>query len=100
MSGHTPEVWGPLKLRRNGPVHVWDFGRGRYVAQRVTEDYVPLIAAAPDLLALAIQYADECVECDGTGTRWTRPNDPQDSTEYPCEACADIRAVIDRAEGR
>ena len=52
------------------------------------------------LLALAIQYAEECGECNGTGTLWTSPQDPQDSTEYPCEACANIRAVIDKAEGK
>jgi hypothetical protein len=59
-----------------------------------------LIAAAPDLLAMAQRYADECANCIGTGTRWTDTKDPQDSTEYPCPKCADIRAVIDKAEGR
>lgn len=59
-----------------------------------------LIAAAPDLLDLAKQYADECAECGGTGSIWTKEHDPQDSKEVPCPDCADIRAVIDKAEGR
>lgn len=46
-----------------------------------------LIAAAPDLLALAKQYASECAECGGQ------------SVIPPCEDCADIRAVIVKAEG-
>lgn len=50
-----------------------------------------LIAAAPDLLQLARVYATECGEC--AGTRIT-PDD------RPCEECADIWRVIDRAEGR
>ena len=43
------------------------------------------------LLALAHQYANECGDC--AGARVT----PDDE---PCEACADIWTVIDKAEGR
>lgn len=50
-----------------------------------------LTASAPDLLALAHQYASECGECAGTRVC------PDDS---PCTECSDIWAVIDRAEGR
>ena len=50
-----------------------------------------LIAAAPELLALAHQYAEECGECAGTRVC------PDDE---PCTECADIWAVIDKAEGR
>lgn len=54
-----------------------------------------LIAAAPDLLALAKQYASECAMCGGTNRDpW---NDPKGK---PCADCADIRAVIAKAEGR
>ena len=57
-----------------------------------------LIAAAPDLLALAKRYASECEECDGDGRILVTFNDRE--AEYdPCEACADIRAVIEKAEG-
>lgn len=54
-----------------------------------------LIAAAPDLLALAKQYASECSGCDGNGTRMG----PDLHTE-PCQDCADIRAILNKAEGR
>lgn len=52
-----------------------------------------LVAAAPDLLILAHQYAAECTECDGLGTDMNEP-------EQPCPQCADIRHVIAKAEGR
>lgn len=70
-----------------------------------------LIAAAPDLLALAKQYASECSECGGTGAVQVCCGSPDQSgsddevccgvpdTE-PCGACADLRAVIEKAEGR
>lgn len=45
-----------------------------------------LVAAAPDLLALAQQVATECGDCHGTGA--------EIPSGKPCEACADIRAVI------
>ena len=50
-----------------------------------------LIASAPDLLALAHQYASECGECAGTRVC------PDDSA---CIECADIWRVIDKAERR
>ena len=58
-----------------------------------------LIAAAPDLLALAKQYASECGECNGTGEV---DGDPERDSyaRVNCPDCADIRAVIAKAEGR
>ena len=60
-----------------------------------------LIVTAPDLLALAKRYASECAECGGDGVLHA------DSSAYPdmkagadCPDCADIRAVIAKAEGR
>lgn len=53
-----------------------------------------LIAAAPDLLELAQQYASECAECDGGGYVLGRHAEP---TTEPCSICADIRAVIAKA---
>jgi hypothetical protein len=50
---------------------------------------VRLIAAAPELLALAHQYASECGDCAGTRVC------PDDES---CAACADIWRVIDAAE--
>jgi hypothetical protein len=65
-----------------------------------------LIAAAPDLLDLAKQYASECTECSGTGvvTRQYGGDGYGDrcaalaDADQPCDECADIRAVIARAE--
>lgn len=57
-----------------------------------------LIAAAPDLLALAKQYASECTGCAGEGS-WIQITDiAGPATREPCADCADIRAVIDKAE--
>ena len=50
-----------------------------------------LVAAAPDLLALAHQYASECGECAGTRVC------PDDA---PCTECGFIWDVINKAEGK
>jgi hypothetical protein len=67
-----------------------------------------LIAAAPDLLELAKQYAMECASCDGQGTVNRQIGGDGygghcaalADVEADCQDCADIRAVIARAEGR
>lgn len=61
-----------------------------------------LIAAAPDLLALAKKLAGECAECEGSGESTVNyPDGTQSSTaDPPCPDCADIRKVIAKAEGR
>lgn len=65
-----------------------------------------LIAAAPELLALAKQYAHECANCSGCGFTVGddgisgRGPDDIEPTRYSCEDCADIRAVIAKAEGQ
>jgi hypothetical protein len=46
-----------------------------------------LMAASPDLLALAYQYASECGECWGEGV----------VNGAACGQCLDIRAVIAKA---
>ena len=61
-----------------------------------------LTSAAPDLLALAQRYAEECAECGGTGlvTITTFPGGIEvDNDDQPCQACADIREVIAKATG-
>ena len=58
-----------------------------------------LIASAPDLLALAKRYASECAWCSGTGTIEHVPFDNGVSSTSKCIQCADIRAVIEKAEG-
>lgn len=57
-----------------------------------------LIAAAPDLLALAHQFAGDCGRCAGTGLIEFDEHDYR--AGEPCRDCADIRAVIKKAEGR
>jgi hypothetical protein len=74
--------------------------RGGFIADSEAKANAMLFAASPDLLALARQYAEECSECGGTATVWTNPPDPQDAKDSPCPDCADIWAVIDKAEGR
>lgn len=53
-----------------------------------------LVAAAPDLLELARQYAAECGECDGTGNIGNF-----DTGDQHCPDCFGIRAVIAKATG-
>jgi hypothetical protein len=47
-----------------------------------------LIASAPELFALAQQYASECAECAGVGVT---------IDDHDCEQCRDIRDVIHKA---
>ena len=58
-----------------------------------------LIASAPELLALAKRYASACAWCSGTGTIEHVPFDNGVSSTSKCIQCADIRAVIEKAEG-
>ncbi len=66
------------------------WGRGHAETQANTH----LICAAPDLLALAKRYASECSGCDGQGNSKLSALHPEE-----CQDCADIRAVIAKAEG-
>ena len=58
-----------------------------------------LMAAAPDLLAIAREYASQCVNCNGSAEiiKNDRGGDPIDDRAEPCPACKDIWGVIDRA---
>lgn len=58
-----------------------------------------LIAAAPDLLALAKKLASECAECRGVGHSMVDTGMPVDS-RVDCPDCRDIHVVIAKAEGR
>ena len=95
MSAATPGPWvvGTSTNRGAAPgrVHVLTGQPYRSVAVAETEADAILIAALPDLIALAHQYASECGECAGTRVC------PDDE---PCTECADIWRVIDMAEGR
>ena len=95
---HTPGPWRVLptndcviESEKHGNIALVNLARMSAADAR-------LIAAAPDLLALAKRYASECAECDGDGRILVTFNDRE--AEYdPCEACADIRAAIAKAEG-
>ena len=65
-----------------------------------TQANMHLICAAPDLLALAKRYASECPKCGGTGLRDALGPDGFVTHTVDCAACADIRLVIEKAEGR
>lgn len=62
-----------------------------------------LIAAAPDLLALAQKLAGECAECSGRGYTFSDDGitgfgpDDREPTREACADCADIREVIAKA---
>lgn len=64
-----------------------------------------LIAAAPDLLALARKLASECAECHGRAYTFSDDGivgfgpDDREPTREACAECADIREVIAKAEG-
>ena len=67
------------------------------------EDYNTLQAHYAALLALAKRCASECGTCGGTGVKlvWAANADHNDAWDHsePCDACADIRAAIEKAEG-
>ena len=71
------------------------WGRGHAETQANTH----LICAAPDLLALAKRYASECEKSGGTGVIRRVDFEGTPIDDKPCHACADIRAVIEKAEG-
>lgn len=53
-----------------------------------------------DLLALAHKFASECSECGGSGEFRPYVGNGEFGDVKPCPDCADIRAVIQKAEGR
>lgn len=107
---HTP---GPWAMRQERFEYVVRDANGRrlfggswhdshdknYPLQPASEKNLRLASAAPDLLALAKRYASECAWCSGTGTIEHVPFDNGVSSTSKCIQCADIRAVIDKAEG-
>ena len=111
---HTPGPWGVSDAGTSrGSVMVSAGSAGKWrgmIAQADAGNYARsqsegvanahLIAAAPDLLALAKQYASECSGCDGCGRTMELAPDGQPLHDVPCPDCADIRAVIAKAEGR
>ena len=104
-SPHTPGPWG-LEATEDNLLIYYPAPIGAKILATIDTGFdepfesqqwanAHLMRAAPDLLALAKQYAMECSGCDGQG-EWMGP----DLHREPCEDCADIRAVIAKAEGR
>ena len=110
MTAHTPGPWRPSLYSSIGVCGVVA-KRGILVAailgdKATSEANARLIACAPDLLAMVERYASECEDCNGTGRAPAfADNVPGDITkgvhevEVDCDACADIRLVIEKAEG-
>lgn len=86
-------------VERKGSITVFNY-------PDATEAHARLIAAAPDLLALAKKLASECAECRGRGYTFSDDGitgfgpDDREPTREACADCADIREVIAKAEGR
>ena len=104
--GEYPHVYRPERIDKDGlkywpericVVYPADEDDDR-VHHPVASANARLIASAPDLLALAKRYASECEKCGGTGQILVTVN--AGVPEYDdCDACRDLRAVIEKAEG-
>ena len=101
--GEYPHVYRPERIDKDGlkywaericVVHPSDADDDR-VHHPIASANARLIASAPDLLALAKRYARECGTCEGRGFCI----EPIDHEEIDCNDCADIRKIIEKAEG-
>ena len=101
-AGHAPEPWIILHCKmctviqdreQRNICELWTPTRAE------AEPNARLIASAPELLALAKRYASECPKCGGTGGILVTINDGVPERD-DCDACADIRLVVEKAEGR
>lgn len=90
VSKYTPGPWRLSTTPGNSPRIYVDQSRESQseLATVYSEANARLIAAAPDLLVLAQQYASECGECAGVGIT---PDDED------CTECKFIRDVIAKA---
>ena len=106
---HTP---GPWAMRQERFEYVVRDANGRrlfggswhdshdknYPLQPASEKNLRLASTAPDLLALAKRYASECTQCHGRG-EITIASNFRGIESHPCGGCADIRKIIEKAEG-
>lgn len=89
MTAHTPG-----KYVMEGELNGKPFTR-EFVA---IEDYTAMKAIHDDLLEIVKRSASECAECGGDGRVLVTIN-AGDAEYEDCGSCADIRAVIAKAEG-
>ena len=69
---------------------------------RASEADARLIAAAPDLLKLAREYAGACINCGGSAEiirNKSSDGDPLHDFAEPCPECEHIQDVIAKATG-
>lgn len=95
---HTPGPWIVIPSGHGHPTEYLCVQYGadeRYTSLEMLPLDAHLTAAAPDLLALARQYASECADCGGSAEIQVSEHEAE-----PCESCAEIWAVINKAEGR
>jgi hypothetical protein len=118
VAAHTPGPWNAGDGKQNGTslmVYCNDSlgsrvadcsNSGHGITDAQDEANARLIAAAPDLLALAKKLASECAECRGRGYTFSDDGivgfgpDDRLPTREACADCADIREVVAKAEGR
>ena len=107
MRQHTPGPWHvgggtgqryQLSIRSaDGTTIGCVYGREDHA---VVQADAALIETAPALLALARQCAAECAECNGVGLIRRVDFEGTPIEDVPCPDCADIRTIINKAEGR
>jgi hypothetical protein len=66
-----------------------------YISAAEAEANAELMAAAPDMLDMLYEYANECAECGGTAEVFSSA--PDDENAYPCPDCEHIWKLIKRA---
>lgn len=114
MPQHTPGPWmitqypalAPMVYAEPTAGEMRPICQGHSPSEAEDAANARLIAAAPDLLMLAKQYASECGECNGTGSVYAG----EESNDHgvlgieivqvseSCDQCAAIRRVIAKAE--
>ncbi len=100
MTKHTPGPWHWTPNSRviesvtHGNIGLLNLARD----DAETAANAALIACAPELLAAVEKAASECGGCDGDGRQIVTFND-RNAEHDPCEACADLRALLARAKG-
>lgn len=93
-----PALDGEVYLNVIVSVNAADVG---HLSGWVRPEVAALVKAAPDLLALARQYASECCACNGSGlvTIHDYDGNGSDADDQMCGDCEDIRQVLAKATG-